>query len=144
MLQNPQLTVSISLVSPNSPLIDHLADASGRDPSDLRAAIRHSIARLREVQDEVNTSAQKRLMVQTCTFHYFSTLVAVDVPIDSNSEPSRRAFFLIEHSLYDLSVSERYTFELGKPGSYMFEKALKSYRAIMSLETIADDDASAI
>ena len=144
MLKNPQLTVSISLVSPSSPLIEHLADASGRDPSDLRSAIRNSIARLQEVQAIVNTPAQERLAVQTCAFHYFSTLVAVDVPVDPKLRPSKNAFFLIEHSLYDISFSERYTFELGRPGSYMFEKALKSYRAIMSLETIADDDAPAV
>lgn len=135
--QKPNLTVSISLLSPSSPLIPYLAAASGRHKNDLRDAIFSSITKLQDVQREVNSEKQVRLKLKLCNFHLFNTLVAIDVSDVIDTAPSKGAFFIVEHSLYGISIKDRYTIEVVRPGSRMFEKVLASYRAIMDLEDIA-------
>jgi hypothetical protein len=132
--ENPALQVNISLLSPKSSLVPYIAAASGRSENELRDAIKGSIKKIEAVQAKMNTPARERIILKLCDFHLFNTLVAIDVPQNPKDTPQKDAFFIVEHSLFGISISDRYTIEVVRPGSRMFKKIRDSYSAVLNLE----------
>lgn len=125
--ERPTLRVDISLLDPTSSLVPYIATASGRSEEELRNAITASIKKIESVQRNINTQKNNRIVLRLCDFHFFNTLVAIDVPRKRNAAPQKKAFFIVEHSLFGINISDRYTIEIVRPGSRMFEKMRKSY-----------------
>lgn len=130
LAERPGLTVRFFLLDPESPSLPYIATTSGRTAAELKDAILQSIGRLDEVRDRLGVAERERLIVRKVDCHMYNTLVAVDVPLEPKREAPAGSFFIVEHSLFGISIDERYSIEVRRPTSKMYRKLRKSLRAI--------------
>ena len=125
---NPQLNLSIFVLDPKSKLVRHVAEATNRTEDELREAIEATLLRLRGLYDGLGKSTRARLHVHTYDTFFPQSLVAVDIDRPQRLWQRGTSKFLVEHYLFGLSVEDRYSFEIRRSHSPMYEKLSIGFR----------------
>ena len=118
---NPGLEVNIFLLDPASPIPGKMVRASGWDEEDLKSSIRQSISMINNAIATLKEEDKVRYNLFLYDTIIPSWIIAIDPKLKSGK-------ILVENHIYGCPIDERYSFELKRKGSKMYNKFEESYR----------------